>query len=128
MARILVDVQGQLHGRGSIIVGLYTEGGFRRFGGDPPVASAKAKAGKVDTLVGLEDIPAGTYAAAAYHDENDNGRLDLTSVGVPAEGRGYSNTSQVALSVPSFADASFEHGQQETRVTVHLAYLGRNRR
>jgi len=128
MARVLVDVQGQLHGRGSVIVGLYTEGGFRRFGGEPPVASAKARAGDQGTLVVLEDIPPGVYAAAAYHDENDNGRLDLTSVGVPTEGRGYSNTPKTGLSVPGFADASFTHGDGETRVAIVLAYLGRNKR
>ena len=80
------------------------------------------------TLVVLEDIPPGTYAAAAYHDENDNGRLDLTSVGVPAEGRGYSNTPEAGFSVPDFDEASFVHGEGETRVSITLAYLGRKKR
>lgn len=128
MARILVDIQGQLHGRGSLIVGLYNQAGFRRFGGEPPLASAKASAGETSTQVVLEDVPPGTYAAAAYHDENDNGRLDLTSVGVPAEGRGYSNTPQAGLGVPAFDEASFVHGETETRVVITLAYLGRNKR
>lgn len=128
MANILVEIHGQLHGRGSMIVGLYTEGGFKRFGGEPPVASAKAPAGDDSSLVVLEDVPPGTYAAAAYHDENDNGRLDLTSVGVPAEGRGYSNTPKAGLSVPEFADASFAHGDGETRLAIPLGYLGRNKR
>jgi uncharacterized protein (DUF2141 family) len=125
---IVVEITGPHHAEGCIVVGLYSPTGFQRFGGEPPVASAKAAVSMPTTTVVLQGIPDGTYAVAVYHDENDNGRLDLTSVGVPAEGRGYSNTPTVGLAVPDFAEAKFDHQGPETWVRVQLAYLGRKSR
>ena len=32
------------------------------------------------------DLPPGRYAVNAFHDENDNGKLDTNLVGIPSEG------------------------------------------
>lgn len=55
----------------------------------------------------LKDLPQGTYALAVYHDENNNGRLDKNSFGIPTEGYGFSNNVFRKFGPPPFSDASF---------------------
>ncbi|HEY2486192.1 MAG TPA: DUF2141 domain-containing protein [Candidatus Binataceae bacterium] len=39
----------------------------------------------------FDQVPAGEYAIAVYHEENSNGKLDRIFVGIPKEGVGVSN-------------------------------------
>ena len=54
--------------------------------------------------VSFEDLPAGTYAIAVFHDSNNNGKLDKNWLGVPTEGYGFSNATGT-LGPPDFQDA-----------------------
>ena len=54
----------------------------------------------------FEDIPPGTYALAVIHDENMNGKLDTSWLGIPREGYGFSNDAKALLGAPSFSAAS----------------------
>ena len=38
----------------------------------------------------VPNVPPGTYAAQAFHDEDDNGKLDRTLLGLPKEAMGFS--------------------------------------
>jgi len=55
----------------------------------------------------FRDLPAGTYAVAAYHDKNSNGDLDTFLV-VPKEDYGFSNDARSPFGPPSFKAASVE--------------------
>ena len=69
------------------------------------------------------DLPPGTYAAASFHDANDNGKFDKNLVGWPLEGFGFSNNAQVSFfRPPSFADASFTLPPVGATETLHLDY------
>jgi len=63
-----------------------------------------AHAGAV--VVRVAGVPAGTYAAEAYHDENDNNRLDRSFLGLPKEGLGFSRDAPMRFGPPDFADAA----------------------
>lgn len=60
----------------------------------------------------FEKLPKGDYAIAAYHDENNNGRLDTNLIGIPTEGFAFSNNPRATMRPPTFAEA---------KVTVHSA-------
>jgi uncharacterized protein (DUF2141 family) len=69
------------------------------------------------------DLPPGTYAAAAFHDANDNGKFDKNLLGWPLEGFGFSNNAHVSFfRPPSFAAASFKLPPEGATETVHLDY------
>lgn len=53
----------------------------------------------------------GTYAAAGYLDENNNGKLDRSVLGWPVEPTAASNGARGLVGPPSFADAAFEMKQ-----------------
>jgi uncharacterized protein (DUF2141 family) len=40
------------------------------------------------------NLEPGTYAIIAFHDENDNGKLDENGWGVPTEGYAFSNADR----------------------------------
>ncbi len=55
------------------------------------------------------DVPAGTYAIAAYHDVNGDGKMNrVPFVGLPLEPYGFSNDARGQFGAPSFANASFD--------------------
>lgn len=69
------------------------------------------------------DLPPGTYAAAAFHDANGNGKFDKSFVGWPLEGFGFSSNAQVSFfHPPSFAAARFKLPPEGATETLHLDY------
>jgi uncharacterized protein (DUF2141 family) len=67
----------------------------------------------------FSDLKPGTYAIAAYHDKNDDGKLNRIIV-VPAEDYGFSNDARNMFGPPSFKEASFEVGEQDTEVAFKI--------
>lgn len=56
----------------------------------------------------IENLPPGTYAVVAYHDLNQNNKLDVNFMGIPSEPYGFSNNPSTLFGPPSFSKASFE--------------------
>ena len=55
-----------------------------------------------------------TYAIAVFHDINSNGKLDRNALGLPLEPYGFSNNARNTFSAPSFSQASFVHGEEQS--------------
>lgn len=79
---------------------------------------AAASAGQV--LFTFRGVPPGTYAVAAYQDENGNGRLDRTGLGLPLEPYGFSGTVG-RRTRPDFAEAAFTLREPGGTLRVRLA-------
>jgi uncharacterized protein (DUF2141 family) len=77
------------------------------------------KKGYVD--VTFENIPYGEYAFAAYHDENDNHRLDLSFIGIPKEGIAISNDAKGFI-MPRFKDAKVLLNAPTKTIVMTLSY------
>ena len=84
-------------------------------------ASAPAAVGAV--TVRITDVPPGVYAAQAYHDENDNKKIDRSLIGIPEEGLGFSNDAPFRFGPPSFSDAAIQLGPDGGRITLALRYF-----
>lgn len=74
------------------------------------------------TRCDFQNIPPGTYAIAVIHDENMNGKLDTSWLGVPKEGYGFSNSAIGVAGAPSFSAASFLYDGQNLDLTISLNY------
>lgn len=59
------------------------------------------------TAVVFKGLPPGTYAVSAYHDENGNGELDRSFLGIPLEDYGFSNDARATFGPPDFEEAAF---------------------
>lgn len=69
------------------------------------------------------DVPPGTYAAVAYHDENENAELDKNLVGIPKEGYAASRDAHRVLGAPSYTDARFRFEGGRIRLRAKMTYL-----
>jgi uncharacterized protein (DUF2141 family) len=55
----------------------------------------------------IENLTYGKYAAAIYHDENQNGMIDRNLVGMPTEAYGFSNNIRAKWSIPGYDKVQF---------------------
>lgn len=69
--------------------------------------------------VHFPQVEEGTYAAAVFHDENENGQLDMfEGRPVPLEGVAFSNDAFANAGVPSFEQARFDFDGNEQKLRV----------
>lgn len=55
----------------------------------------------------FKNIPEGEYAISAFHDENDNKKMDTKIFGIPKEPIGMSNDAKGFMGPPKYKDAKF---------------------
>jgi len=70
----------------------------------------------------FENVSPGTYAVAAYHDVNGNGRMDTGMFGLPQEPYGFSNDVG-RIAPPNFLAATFPVSSPGVTVDVRMARM-----
>jgi uncharacterized protein (DUF2141 family) len=68
--------------------------------------------------IAFGDLPAGNYAIKCYQDVNNNGKIDLSGMGIPEEPFGSSGKSTF-FGPPSYSDAMFLLDSNKT-LKIHL--------
>ncbi len=88
---------------GSVQVAIYREeAGFLKT--EYVYRNAGAQATEGMTRVVFEDLPAGEYALAIFHDENGNDELDTNWIGIPREPIGFSKSRMKTFGPPKFRE------------------------
>ncbi len=119
-ATVVVDVGGVHSDRGHVLVALCTRADFLQ----PHCRwKGKARAAVGTVVVTIKDVPAGRYAAQAFHDENDSGTLDRNFFGLPKEAMGFSNNAPMHLGPPSFDVAAFSVSSGKVEIEFSLKYF-----
>jgi uncharacterized protein (DUF2141 family) len=115
-ADLTVTVTGAAQQKGQIAVGLFNAATAFP---DTPTVGQRAPAGTQVELV-FKNLTPGRYALSAYHDENDNQKLDRGMFGIPKERYGFSRDARGAGGPPEFRDAVFEVKEGDNRVQLQL--------
>lgn len=89
---------------GVVRCGLFKEAGWLKDAFRPAIV----KINKTTALCVFKEIPAGTYGISAFHDEDNNGKLNTNVVGYPVEQYCSSNDARNMFSAPSWSDAKFK--------------------
>lgn len=118
---IRVDIEGLRSDKGQVLCTIYSSAeGYPKDANKARMKAQSAIAGGrgVCEFDGLEP---GTYAVAAFHDENSNGKLDSNFIGIPKEGTAASNNAKGHMGPPKFDDAAFKFsgGQMEMKVKMN---------
>ena len=119
---ITVTIDGLRNTNGSVGVALFDEDSD--FPDDEPFKTESVSlnsAGGVEVI--FEGVPAGDYAVAVMHDENDNGDIDFNEYGMPLEGFGFSNDAMGDQGPPDFDEAAFT-ADEDTDISVTIMYIG----
>jgi uncharacterized protein (DUF2141 family) len=131
-----VRVDGINFSSGTVLVGLYDSAlSFDRaialsdkdgFLNDPNrLVGTALRAGETRAAsVVFSDLPPGTYAIIAFHDENGNGRLDKNFWGVPTEPYAFSRDALGLLGPPNFNDAAMSLDGRDKSITITLHHHG----
>ena len=91
--------------------------------GEQPWRSAQASIRNGQARCVFRNVPAGTYALTAMHDENDDGEMNTTLVGIPEEGYAMSRDAQHGeLGAPSWEEAVFEYRGGRSQLTATMRY------
>ncbi|WOK09557.1 DUF2141 domain-containing protein [Imperialibacter roseus] len=68
-------------------------------------------------------VTPGDYAVTFLHDENLDGEMQYSWIGMPTEGFGFSNDPRVKLSAPSFDACRFRVTKDGCALTVKAKYF-----
>lgn len=108
--------------RGAVLAELFAgEDGF-------PVDASRAVAQAACPIRGHEAIcqfaslPRGSYALAAFHDENGNGVLDTNLLHIPKEGTAFSRDARGHLGPARYRDASFDFTGEPLELRIRVVY------
>lgn len=83
-----------------------------------PVASASLPVTQSAWII--TDLPAGRYAAAIFHDENLDTKLNRHGLGYPLEPYGFSNNARGRFGPPHYEDAAFSFQDQNLKIKIDL--------
>ena len=120
-ADMALTVSGVANGDGLVMIAVYDSAdSFRRDGSEIAAIRLKSRKGRVK--VTLNDLPAGTYAVAVFHDENADQKLETNMLGIPSEGYGFSNDARGVMGPPSFDDAAVKLGDGAATIIINLQY------
>jgi uncharacterized protein (DUF2141 family) len=117
-ATVQVRIDGVTSDKGMVQVAVCDEANFRK----DCQLTATVPARKGFVMADVPNVPAGTWAVLAYHDENGNKKLDTNFVGMPKEGYGFSNGAKATFGPPSFKDAAIPVGEEKVTAVVTLTY------
>jgi len=117
-ATVQVRIDGVTSDKGVVQVAVCDEANYRK----DCQLTATVPARKGFVMADVPDVPAGTWAVLAYHDENGNKKLDTNFVGMPREGYGFSNGAKSTFGPPSFKEAAIAVGEGKVTAMVTLTY------
>ena len=120
-ARIIVTIDGLHSANGNVFVGLYASPS-KFLQGNRCDAFKKVPATPGPITVAFDNLPPGTYAVGAYHDENSNDHLDTSPIGLPVEGYALSNGIRAVFAKPNFYQAAFTVGGGDKPIALHVRY------
>jgi uncharacterized protein (DUF2141 family) len=81
-------------------------------------ASKEIKSKKAEWV--FKNMPYGKYSIKAFHDENENSKLDTNFAGMPVELYGFSNNARGRFGPPSFERAAFTLNEPQMTIAIEL--------
>lgn len=102
--------------RGVVRCGLFRQKGWLK---DPVAPAATRVNGKTAVCV-FRNVAEGVYGISAFHDENENGKIDTNFVGMPTEDYCASRNARGTFGPPSFADAKFKYNGGRKRLEARM--------
>jgi uncharacterized protein (DUF2141 family) len=119
-ASLIVKVTGISNKDGDLRVGAYDQATFV-VRGSKPVAGKGIAATAGAMTVTLDGLKPGEYGVKIFQDENRNGKLDMSMMGMaPAEPYGMSNDARPSMSGPPWDDARITLKPAANSVAVPL--------
>jgi uncharacterized protein (DUF2141 family) len=115
-------IQGCRNDKGYLLVSLFNQSSGYPADAQKAFKKIRVPVKKGITVIEWKEIPEGNYAIAVLHDENEDGKMNTSLIGLPKEGYAFSNNAMGLAGPPSFTKASFEIKSSGTLHRVQLRY------
>jgi uncharacterized protein (DUF2141 family) len=118
---LTIKVTGFRNEKGGVGFALYnSKAGFDK---DQTFREDMARISNRIATITLRNLPVGVYGAAAFHDENNNQKLDENMLGIPTEGVGLSNNPKMSVTnIPTFDKIKFNVTEGEQTIEFKIQY------
>lgn len=117
--RLTVTVNNIKPLKGELYVALHQRQEFFNIPDSALMKSSVKIDAETETVI-FKHVPAGNYALVVYHDENLNGSLDVSEIGIPREGYAFSGKNK-GPGKPKFEEAVFELTGNDT-ISLKMVY------
>jgi uncharacterized protein (DUF2141 family) len=104
---IRVEIAGLRNDKGQVLCALFSSPSDFPKKMDKAIAHATSGIANKHAVCEFRAVASGTYAISVVHDENSNGKLDTSFLGIPREGVGASNDAKGHFGPPKFDAAAF---------------------
>lgn len=117
---ITFEVSNVRNARGKVLVAVCTQ---RQFLKEDCSHHSEAAARPGTVRVVVPNVPTGTYAVQAFHDENNNEKTDQNFLGIPKEGVGFSRDARISFGPPKWRDAQFAYSGRPEVMRFRMRYM-----
>ncbi|MBW4453582.1 MAG: DUF2141 domain-containing protein [Nostoc indistinguendum CM1-VF10] len=121
--KLTVEIDGLKSKNGQVCVSIFASS--EGFPGDRDRGLQKQCTKITDTPLPItfENLKAGSYAVAVFHDQNNDGTLNSNVFGIPSEGFGFSSNPEIRTRAPKFSEAAFLVAGPDTNIQIQLKYF-----
>lgn len=120
--RLQVSVSGMRTTKGRIVITIYPDAQLGFLKGRYKLAEQRLPVLLPVTRACFVVPAPDYYAVALFGDENDNDHFDLTVLGVPAEGYGFSNNPRLYFGPPKIGQVRFPAHVGDNEIAVRMRY------
>lgn len=113
---IRVSVVHVSNAEGKVLLSLHTKKTWLK---GPGVQNLSAEIVDGHSEAVFENVPKGTYAIMAMHDENNNNDMDVNSIGLPKEQYG-SSRNPPKIGPPIFGEAKFKVKKEDLEFRIKI--------
>ncbi len=118
---LVITIQGLKNQRGRVCLSLYSNG--RGFPKNNALQARCVKITSTPLVVTFPNLQPGSYAVAAFHDVNGDGKLHQNILGIPTEEFGFSQNPEILTGPPKFGDSAVLVAGPETDIQIQLQSL-----
>lgn len=118
-ARLVVKINGLKNDQGTVKVALCNSP--ENYKDDrSPYKAAIIEIRNNQAIAVFDNLPAGSYAIKAFHDENNNDDFDTNFLGIPKEDYGFSNNVKGLFGPPSWNAAKFILNKNDQVIEINF--------
>jgi len=113
---LTLTIDNVINDKGNVKMALHTVDTFMK-GKGLENGQSEIKDGKV--TITFENVKPGDYAVIAFHDENENNKMDFRDNGMPLESYGMSN-NVMSFGPPQYEDAKFTIADKDLELNIRF--------
>ncbi|MBC6430309.1 DUF2141 domain-containing protein [Nostoc sp. HG1] len=119
--KLTVEIDGLKNKQGQVCVSIFASS--EGFPSDRGLQKQCTKITGTPLPIIFENLKAGSYAIAVFHDQNNDGTLNSNVFGIPSEGFGFSSNPEIRTRAAKFSEAAFLVAGPDTNIQIQLKYL-----